>query len=151
MLRFPALAAIAAAIVFTACTKEPDQPPTVKAPCPTIIPDNCQNPSYTHHIALCIADDESMAWSDPCWNTHCQTSYEPALGILCVRCDFPLCQNDFAWLQNDWCPVPCSYDFTTDAEYNFWTAKLTFPPDECLAEHVPNCLYFAITGETCLH
>jgi hypothetical protein len=142
--------AFAAIATLAACIPEPDQPSAPLPDCYNKPKDNCINPSYTYQaLALCIDDNENLTWSNACWNKHCQTSFEPASGTLCVRCDFPLCQNQFRWTGNDSCPVPCNYQFSTEPEYNFWTAKLQFEPNECLAESIPNCLYFTITGEFC--
>jgi hypothetical protein len=86
--------AFAAIATLAACIPEPDQPSAPLPDCYNKPKDNCINPSYTYQaLALCIDDNENLTWSNACWNKHCQTSFEPASGTLCVRCDFPLCQN----------------------------------------------------------
>jgi hypothetical protein len=108
-------------------------------------------------VAHCVQDGEFDMWqgyADECFNLGCQTSWTPALGIMCIRCTWPICAENFAWRRNDYCQVPSEYLWEVSPTYDpqqgqFWEGKLTFEPNECLAEEVNNCHYFTIYGYAC--
>lgn len=148
-LRFPALLCALIAL-FTACQPAAlDEPPAPPSP---ETHDPC-NSAWKFSLALEIDDNEDLTWhgyASECFNEACETSWEPALGIICVRCSFPLCQNGFQWRDNRYgCDIPNPYTWTVTKEHNYWQGCITFEPDECLAESIPNFYDLTIYGYGC--
>ena len=142
MLRFLALAAMAAAaITFHSCKTEPDQPPTEYCPEAT-----------KFSVNRCIDDNQHVYWTglwDECFNLGTQTSWTPELGIITIRSTWQLCNYGFRWKEvQHLCPVP-EYTWTVEPEYNYWVGTIKFPPNECLAEAIPNCYNLVIYGAGC--
>ena len=102
---------------------------------------------------LCTDDNEEVHWEglwEECFNLGCETSWEPALGIMCIRCLFPLCENGFRWEAVERiCGVPGEYAWTVHPELNYWEGCLTFERNECLAESNPNCYKFRLFAANC--
>lgn len=103
-------------------------------------------------VAYCLQEDEEGMWYglwDECFNLEAETSWEPAQGIVKVRTKWEPCAAGFKWVSVDYqCEVP-AYTVTVQPELNYWLLCITFPPDECLAETVPNCHHFVIPGIGC--
>ncbi|MEK7256103.1 MAG: hypothetical protein AAB316_15235 [Bacteroidota bacterium] len=97
-------------------------------------------------------DNENLHWTglwDECFNLECETIWQPETGLMCIRCTFPLCENGFKWRSNEYCEVPENYTWEVSQQWNFWEGCLTFTPDECLAESIPNAYRFTILGYNC--
>jgi hypothetical protein len=137
------LAAIlaAAAITFHSCQAEPDQPPT----------EYCTE-ATKFSVTLCIDDSQQVYWTglwDECFNLGTETSWTPESGTITIRSTWQLCNYGFRWKDvQALCPVP-EYTWSVQPEYNYWVATLKFPPNECLAEAIPNCYNLVIYGTGC--
>lgn len=113
-------------------------------------PDTCDS-ATKFSVRLCIDDNLNLTWSglwDECFNLGCETSWSPALGLICLRCIYPLCP-EFKWRRIERiCEIP-EYTWTTEEEFNFYQGCIQFAPDECITETVPNCYDFIIYASGC--
>ncbi len=124
-----------------------DRPPIKKADT-----DNCGN-ATKYSVNLCIDSNQDVYWTglwDECFNLDTQTSWAPELGIIQIRSNWQLCKSKFQWNSVQYlCPVP-EYTWGVAPELNYWVGTISFSPNECLAEAVPNCYSMVIYGMGCL-
>ncbi|MCC6727018.1 MAG: hypothetical protein IT258_21125 [Saprospiraceae bacterium] len=113
--------------------------------------DNCPN-ATRYSVSLCIDESQAVHWFgiwDECFNLGTQTAWAPELGLIQIRSQWELCSKGFYWNSVQYqCPVP-NYTWTVEQEMNYWVGNITFSPNECLAEAVPNCYAFTIYGSGC--
>lgn len=142
------LLACFAPILFSyTCTPNHDQ--YAVEPSETVIQlrheDPC-GPEHSFDAVLCIDDNEELSWHTPwseCFEQFVETSWEPALGIMQLNSQIPICENYFEFHRvKRICNVPTPYSWEVEPTHNFYTCTLTFEPDECLAETIPNCYIF---------
>jgi hypothetical protein len=113
--------------------------------------DNCSNATM-YSVNLCIDSKQNVYWTglwDECFNLGTQTTWTPELGTIQIRSNWQLCKSKFKWNSVQYlCPVP-EYNWTVGTELNQWVGTISFPPNECLAEAVPNCYGMVIYGMGC--
>jgi hypothetical protein len=113
--------------------------------------DNCGNATM-YSVNLCIDNNQSVYWTglwDECFNLGTQTTWAPELGIIQIRSNWQLCKSSFKWNSVQYlCPVP-EYTWAVTTGLNQWVGTISFQPNECLAEAVPNCYGMVIYGMGC--
>lgn len=105
-----------------------------------------------YSVNLCIDSKQSVYWTglwDECFNLETQTTWAPELGTIQIRSNWQLCKAGFKWNSVQYlCQVP-EYTWTVTTGLSHWVGTISFQPNECLAEAVPNCYGIVIYGMGC--